>query len=123
MSESTGAKHVQSGALKILGINTPERSPRLPDVPTATEQGFPLEIASTRGVMAPKGTPPEVIQYYADMFEKAATDKKVVETVEGMGSYMFVKKQDEYAKWWQDTNVEWTRIAKKVGVYKKGGDS
>ena len=120
VSESTGAKHVQSGALKILGINTPARSPRLPDVPTATEQGYPLEIASTRGVMAPKGTPPEIIEYYADMFEKAAKDKKVVETVEKMGSYMFVKRQDEYVKWWNDTNVEWTRIAKKVGVYKQG---
>ena len=121
VSEATGTKHVKSGLLKLLAINWPERSPRLPDVPTAAEQGFPLEIASTRGAMAPKGTPPEVIKYYADMFEKAAKDEKVVAAVERMGSFMFFKREAEYAQWWNDTNEEWMRVAKKLAVYRGKG--
>ena len=68
--------------------------------------------------MLPKGTSPEIVKYYADMMEKASKDKKVIETVEKMGSFIDYQRGDAYIKWWQDTHNDWTRIAKKLGVYK-----
>jgi tripartite-type tricarboxylate transporter receptor subunit TctC len=118
VSESTGAKHVQSGALKILGINYPKRSAVLPDVPTAAEQGFPLDITSNRGWVLPKGTSPEIVKYYADMLEQVSKDEKVNETVKKMGSEIDFKREADYVKWWEDTNKDWTRIAKNLGVYR-----
>ncbi len=118
VSESTGAKYAKSGTLKILGINYPERSKVLPDVPTAGEQGFPLDITSNRGWVLPKGTSPEIIKYYGDMLEKVANDPKVNEAVEGMGSVIHFKRDAEYTQWWEDTHKDWTRIAKNLGVYR-----
>ena len=53
---------IQSGALLPLGIGSKERSPMLPDVPTISESGLPgYEANAWYGLMAPAGTPPEVI--------------------------------------------------------------
>ena len=53
---------VKSGKVKALAISTKERSPVLPDVPTMSESGYPgFEVSSWFGLMAPAGTPPEVI--------------------------------------------------------------
>ena len=53
---------IQSGTLLPLGIGSKERSPMLPDVPTISESGLPgYEANAWYGLMAPAGTPPEVI--------------------------------------------------------------
>jgi tripartite-type tricarboxylate transporter receptor subunit TctC len=118
VSESTGAKHLQTGSLKIIAINYPKRSKVLPTVPTAAEQGFPLEITSDRGWVLPKGASQEVVDYYADMLEKVAKDEKFIAAVEAKGSFVNFTRGDEYIKWWKDTQAEWTRIAKSLGVYR-----
>lgn len=47
-----------AGKLRTLMVTSPRRSPRLPDVPTAREAGFPqLEATDWFGVFAPRGTP------------------------------------------------------------------
>ena len=54
---------VQSGGLHALAVTSKERSPHLPDTPTAEESGFPNFEATAWYVLAtPTGTPPEVIQ-------------------------------------------------------------
>jgi tripartite-type tricarboxylate transporter receptor subunit TctC len=118
VSESTGAKHLQTGSLKIIAINYPKRSKVLPTIPTAGEQGFPLEITSDRGWVMPKGTSKEIINYYADMLEKVSKDQKFIDAVEAKGSFVEYMRGDDYTKWWQDTQSDWTRIAKNLGVYR-----
>src|SRR5262249_7836041 len=54
--------HIQSGALRPLAIIGPQHSPKLPGVPTIAEAGFPkLQTTFWLGVVAPGGTPPEII--------------------------------------------------------------
>jgi len=118
VSESTGAKHLKTGSLKIIAINYPKRSKVLPSIPTAGEQGFPLEITSDRGWVLPKGTPKEINTYYADMLEKVSKDAKFIEGIESKGSFVKFTRGDEYLKWWADTTKDWTRIAKNLGVYR-----
>jgi tripartite-type tricarboxylate transporter receptor subunit TctC len=53
---------VSSGRLRILGIGTAQRSPTLPDIPTIAESGVPgFDLFTTLGMLAPAGTPREVI--------------------------------------------------------------
>jgi len=55
---------VKSGRLKILAITSATRSPVLPFVPTAIEQGLPnFDSRGLFGLLAPAGTPSEVIQF------------------------------------------------------------
>ncbi len=53
---------VKSGRLKALGVSTAKRSPLLPDVPTIAESGLPgFEIGTWWGLLAPAGTPTDII--------------------------------------------------------------
>ena len=53
---------IQAGKLRALAVTMPERISMLPDVPSAPEAGMPsLDVASTFGVLAPTGTPAEIV--------------------------------------------------------------
>ena len=53
---------MQSGRVRPLAIAAPNRSPLLPDVPTAAEAGIPgFEVSSWHGFVVPSGTPPSVV--------------------------------------------------------------
>ena len=54
--------HMKSGRLKALGVSTAKRSPEMPDVPTIAEAGVPgYEALVWIGMLAPKGTPHDII--------------------------------------------------------------
>jgi tripartite-type tricarboxylate transporter receptor subunit TctC len=58
--------HVQSGKLRVLGTTSLQRLAALPDVPTLSESGYPdFEVLSFFGVLAPAGTPPDIVQRVA----------------------------------------------------------
>lgn len=53
---------VKAGNVKAIAIMSKNRHPELPDVPTVSEQGFPLDTRSWFGLFAPKGTPQPVVE-------------------------------------------------------------
>lgn len=53
--------HIQAGKLKALGVTSAKRSTLLPDVPAIAEQFQGYEILNWNGVVAPAGTPPDVV--------------------------------------------------------------
>jgi tripartite-type tricarboxylate transporter receptor subunit TctC len=52
---------VQSGAIRVLAVSTPERSPLIPEVPTFRELGIPLEVAVWFSIVAPAGVPAPIV--------------------------------------------------------------
>src|SRR3954471_10051342 len=58
--------HIRSGAVKALAVDSEERSPLFPDVPTLKELGFPNLAPVYFGFVAPTGTPKDVIQKLHD---------------------------------------------------------
>jgi len=59
----TSAPLLKAGKLKALGVTTAKRTALLPNVPTIAEQGFPgYEMVPWLGLVAPKGTPSEVVE-------------------------------------------------------------
>ncbi len=61
----------RSEGIRALAYFGDERHPGIPDVPTAKEQGYPLEISNMQFWWCPKGTPQKRIQYFADVLKKA----------------------------------------------------
>ncbi|HMS79898.1 MAG TPA: tripartite tricarboxylate transporter substrate binding protein [Burkholderiaceae bacterium] len=56
-------QHIQKGALKPLAVSTAKRSSALPEVPTVAEAGVPgYEVIVWLGLLAPAGTPADVVQ-------------------------------------------------------------
>jgi len=58
----SAASHVKAGKLRALGVSTPKRATGMPDVPTLAEAGIPgYEVVQWNGILAPDGTPREII--------------------------------------------------------------
>lgn len=58
---SNSLPQVRAGKIKGYAITSKARSPAAPEIPTAAEAGYPMEITIWHGLWAPKGTPPEII--------------------------------------------------------------
>jgi len=60
---STSIPQIKAGRLRALGVTSRTRSPLLPEVPTIAEQGLPgYEDVTWNGLMAPTGTPREILE-------------------------------------------------------------
>lgn len=64
---------LQSGRLRALAVTTVQRAPNLPEVPTMAEAGVPgYELISRTEVLAPKGTPAEIVAKLSTAFARIA---------------------------------------------------
>lgn len=70
---------VEQGKVRVLGVMAQERDPRLPNVPTYKEKGYPIEYGAWRGVAGPKGIPPEILDKLVRAFQSALDRKEVKE--------------------------------------------
>lgn len=73
---------VDGGEMRYLAMLSEERHPDYPDVPTAEEEGVDLQNASWAGIMAPTGTPEEVVKVLSDAMETAVADPGYVQVIE-----------------------------------------
>jgi tripartite-type tricarboxylate transporter receptor subunit TctC len=74
VSPPEGIEHVKAGKLKIIALFSEKRFEMFPDVPTVKEQGVNFALGQWRGLIAPKGTPPDVIKKLHDAFKKGMDD-------------------------------------------------
>lgn len=95
--------------LRLLGVFSEERLPELPDVPTLKENGlYDKWYGSARGIVAPKGTPPEIIDFYVEAFRKTMEDpdniaahQKAGQTIQFLDNKQYdqlIKDQEEFAR-------------------------
>ena len=72
--------------VKILGVFAEKRMPSFPDAPTLGELGYYGKwYGSARAIVAPKGTPADVIAFYEEAFKKAMEDPEYIAAAEKAG--------------------------------------
>lgn len=103
--------------VKILAVADLERHEYLPDVPTFKEQGIDIDDSSVnfRGIMAPKGTPPEVIAFLADRVPKMFADKRTLGKMASTGSPSRIMTRAEVQKMWKERQAYLTELLKDLG--------
>jgi tripartite-type tricarboxylate transporter receptor subunit TctC len=74
VSPPEGIEHVKAGKLKIIALFSEKRFELFPDVPTVKEQGINFVMGQWRGLVASKGTPPDVIKKLHDAFKQGMDD-------------------------------------------------
>jgi tripartite-type tricarboxylate transporter receptor subunit TctC len=78
---------IQGGKVIALAVATPKRSPRLPDVPTVIEAGFPAgEYNFWVGMLAPAGTPKDIVDRLNAEVQKAVQQPEVAERLAKLGA-------------------------------------
>jgi tripartite-type tricarboxylate transporter receptor subunit TctC len=95
----------ESGNVKILAVADNQRNEEfLPDVPTLKEAGYDVDDSSVnyRGIMAKKGTPPEVIEKLAKLVPEMFKNGRVAKQMAAGGSPMKIMTREEVQKMWTD---------------------
>jgi len=113
------APQVDAGKLRILSINSDERSLKYPNVPTSKEVGYPLVIGAVRGIGVPKGTPENIKKKLHDAFYAVMQETEFKEFMEKSGfgiGYMNGKDYDAYNG--QMLKI-YSELAEEVGLKKK----
>src|SRR4029078_5143334 len=71
---------IKAGKVRLIGVTTPRRMPQFPDVPTVSESGLSgFEFNSWFAIMAPAGTPRDIVQRLSAEVAKALADPEVRE--------------------------------------------
>jgi len=119
LNVASGRKYMESGELKAFGIAAEERSKHLPDLPTLKEQGIDLIYALKRGIVAPKGTPADVVAMWSEIFKKAAADPDLLKQMDAKGTDVSWVGPDGYREWAAKTYADHEKVAIKIGMFKK----
>ena len=119
LNVASGRKYMETGELKAFAIAAEERSKHLPDLPTLKELGVDLVYALKRGIVAPKGTPKEVVEHWAQIFKKAAEDPDLKKQMDAKGTDVKWVGPADYRKWAEKPYADHEKVAVKIGMYKK----
>ena len=117
--------HVNGGSVKAYGVAAPERSPLLPQVPTAREGGVPdFELIAWLGLYAPKNLPPGVLPRLREAYARALDDPTVQKKLNDIGGE--VPKPDDRGGQRMLEIIKrdidrWGEVVKKIGGIKEEG--
>lgn len=79
-------EHVRAGRLRGIAVSSPARTRALPDVPTFAQAGMPeAEAVGWHGIVAPRGTPPEVVAKLHAAVGTALASAEVAQRLEALG--------------------------------------
>ena len=113
----TMTEHIKAGKVKALATTGKVRSAVLPDVPTANEVGVPgYEATLWLGLMAPKGTPPAVVNKLNAEIAKITGNPEVRRAWLAQGTTAMTMGVDEFGRYMNDDIAKWARIVKFSGA-------
>jgi tripartite-type tricarboxylate transporter receptor subunit TctC len=108
---------IRDGKLKALGVSAAKRVAFLPDVPPLSETGLSgFESVGWFGLVAPAGTPPDVIRRLNAAFVKALNDPAVAEKIRGLGAEPAPSSADNFAQFIQSESVKWGKLIADAGI-------
>jgi len=90
-------QYLEAGSVRVLAVTAKERLKELPDVPTMTEAGYPSVFLDIWfGLVAPLGTPPEIVRVIHADVDKVMRSPDVVKRLADMGLYVTTNTPDEF---------------------------
>jgi tripartite-type tricarboxylate transporter receptor subunit TctC len=109
--------HIRSGAIRALAWAAPQRMAILPDVPTAAEAGLPgFQSSSWFALVAPAGTPKEIVGRLNAETVKVLRAPKMVETFAGRGVRLVGNSVEEFTAFIPKERARWGEVVKVAGV-------
>jgi tripartite-type tricarboxylate transporter receptor subunit TctC len=113
----TMAEHIRSGKVKALATSGRQRSATLPDVPTLAESGVPgYEATLWLGLVAPKGTPPAIVEKLNAELAKVTGNAEVRRAWAAQGSTAMTMGVEEFTRYLHGDIAKWAHIVKVSGA-------
>ena len=108
--------HVKSGRLRAVGVTGTTRLASLPDVPTIAETLPGYEAVSWGGVMAPAGTPPEVIKRLNVEINRILKMPEIATKLESLGAIIVGSTPEEFGAYVKTEIEKWRKVARENNV-------
>jgi tripartite-type tricarboxylate transporter receptor subunit TctC len=109
--------YFKSGQLRPLGISSARRDPTLPEVPTIAEAGVPgYEMGDWIGIVAPAGTPAQVVGRLNKAIDQALTVPDVKGRIEKIGTQVDGGTPAEFKGFIKAEITRWDKVVKTMGL-------
>ena len=116
---ASGKKHLQAGTIKPLAIASDDRDKAIPDVPTLKQAGYDMTFALERGIVAPKGTPREIIDMWAGIIKQAVDNPSLQAAMDAKGTGLRFQGPDDFRAYADKIYSDYEAVAIEIGMYKK----
>jgi tripartite-type tricarboxylate transporter receptor subunit TctC len=110
---------VRAGQIKMLAIASAARVPEVKEMPTLRELGMDIVYAVSRGIVAPKGTPPEILAKLEEVLAKVAKDPAVVEAMKKQGTLVEFLGRAAYGEFLRKNDKMNADLAQSLGYKRK----
>jgi tripartite-type tricarboxylate transporter receptor subunit TctC len=108
---------VKSGKVHAIAVMAPQRSPALPDVPTTAELGQPQLLSSTWfALLAPKGTPPAIVQRMNTVANEVLADPAVKKRLADIGATTLGGTPQQLAQHLAAETEKWGRVVREAHI-------
>ena len=107
---------ISAGRVRALGVATGQRVNVLPDVPTMTEQGVPVEVGAWFGLLAPAGTPPAAVTWLSGEARKMFSTPEGSDRFVKQGAAVPLLATDAFGKFMQAESDRYGEVIRKAGI-------
>jgi tripartite-type tricarboxylate transporter receptor subunit TctC len=108
--------HIKAGTLRALGVTAGKRAEALPDVPTIAETVPGYEAVIWYGIVAPKGTPAEVVETLNTAVNAVLADPQLKARLSALGGEPMPMTPAEFGKLIADETEKWAKVVKFSGA-------
>jgi tripartite-type tricarboxylate transporter receptor subunit TctC len=106
-----------AGSVRLLAVSSKERAPQLPDVPTVAESGFPdFNVLTWNGLMAPAGTPRDIVDKIAAEIGRAVKDRQFAARLEQYGADPLGNTPAEFSAMVAADTALWANTIQSLGL-------
>jgi tripartite-type tricarboxylate transporter receptor subunit TctC len=108
---------VRDNKLKALAISSAKRFPAAPDIPTVAESGMPgFETGSWQGIVAPAGTPPDVVRKLHGTVTTILATPEMKERLDKAGAEVRPMSPEQFGGFIRDERARWAKVVKESGA-------
>jgi tripartite-type tricarboxylate transporter receptor subunit TctC len=108
---------IKGGNLKALAVLGKKRTPALPQVATANEQGLSnFDVSSWVGVLVPAGTPPAIIEKINSAFSRALKNPAVQERMAEQGNEIVASSPAQFGLFLNQESAKWAKVIKENNI-------
>lgn len=109
--------HAESGRIKVLGVSSEIRGTQRPDLPTIAESGYPgFKTLTWNGLVAPAGTPSEIIERIASEVQKMMRDNAASQRLINIGVDPWGSTPREFAEAIKSETALWGAVIRDAGI-------
>ncbi len=109
--------HLKGGKLKALAFTSSKRVPGAPDVPTMAESGYPgLEVLSWYGILAPAGTPQDIVRKLNAEINRVLQLADVRERLTALGTEPTGGTPEQFAQLIRTDTARWAKVVSDAGI-------